>query len=84
MGRWLGEADALMQANYHERELLRQFLRAGRPLTPANVSQLMGVENKTIRKWLRQLSEKRWIQPVSGSVRIRSYRLSLDAERLLL
>lgn len=84
MGRWLGEADSLLQANYHERELLRQFLRAGRPLTPADICQTMGVENKTARKWLRQLLEKRWIQPASGSVRIRSYRLSLDAERLLL
>lgn len=84
MGRWLGEADNLRQINYQERELLRQFLRAGRPLTPGDICQTMGVENKTARKWLRQLLEKRWIQPASGSVRIRSYRLSLDAERLLL
>lgn len=84
MGRWLGEGDSSLQVDYHERELLRQFLRSGRPLTPGDICQTMGVENKTARKWLRQLSEKQWIQPASGSARVRSYRLSHNAERLIL
>lgn len=84
MGRWLGEGDSSLQVDYHERELLRQFLRSGRPLTPGDICQTMGVENKTARKWLRQLSEKQWIQPASGNARVRSYRLSHDAERLIL
>lgn len=84
MGRWLGEGDSSLQVDYPERELLRQFLRSGRPLTPGDICQTMGVENKTARKWLRQLSEKQWIQPASGSARVLSYRLSHNAERLIL
>ncbi|MBW4838431.1 MAG: endonuclease domain-containing protein [Paenibacillaceae bacterium] len=84
MGRWLGEGETLFQANYHEKELIRLFLRLGRPLTPGDICLTMGVENKTARKWLRQMVEKQWIQPASGSVRVRTYQLLLDAKRLIL
>ncbi|MDU2240045.1 MAG: DNA-binding response regulator [Paenibacillus sp.] len=82
MGRWLGEERQVVQADYQEKEILRLFLRMGGPVTPGDISQSMGVGTKTAQKWLRQLTEKRWIQPASGSVRIRSYLLTGDARRL--
>lgn len=84
MGRWLGEEQKIVEADYIEKEMIRLFLRTGRPITPGDICRYMGVENKTARKWLRHLAEKHWIQPASGNERLRSYLLTVDAKRLLL
>ncbi|MGG6314571.1 DNA-binding response regulator [Paenibacillus macerans] len=84
MGRWLGEEGQAVQLDYHEKEVLRLFLRTGGPITPGEICRHMGIENKTARKWFRQLAEKRWIEPASGSERVRSYLLTIDAKRLIL
>lgn len=76
LGRWLGEARAAGEADWLEREVIRLFLRSGRPLTPGEVKRRLGIGEKKTRAVLYDLAHKKWILPHSGNERIRSYRLS--------
>lgn len=84
MGRWFGDHRQLAEADWVEREVIRLFLREGKAISPADVCRYMGVERKTARKWLLSLAAKNWIEPASGSERIRSYRLVVDGKHLKL
>ncbi|WP_334072121.1 MULTISPECIES: hypothetical protein [Paenibacillus] len=65
-----------------EKEVVRLFMRTGRPLTPGEVGRHMGFGEKKTRAVLFSLARKKWIQPHSGKERIRSYRLSLEGRDL--
>lgn len=84
MGRWLGEGKLVQVIDYVEKEIIRLFLRTGRPLTPGDICRHMRVENKTARKWLRQMADKNWLEPARGSERIRSYQLSMEGKRFVI
>ena len=84
MGRWLGEGKLVQEIDYVEKEIIRLFLRTGRPLTPGDICRHMRVENKTARKWLRQMADKNWLEPARGSERIRSYQLSMEGKRFVI
>ncbi|MEF2968124.1 DNA-binding response regulator [Paenibacillus sp. M1] len=84
MGRWLGEQRQTEGIDWTEKEVIRLFLRIGRPLTPGDIREQMGVGGKKARALLQSLARKGWIQPASGEKRIRSYCLSMEGKDLLL
>ncbi len=80
MGRWLGEEKRVLEADWIEKEVIRLFMREGRPLTPAEICSYMGFQNKKARKLLGKITEKGWIRPASGQERVRSYCLDLEGK----
>ncbi|WP_410770696.1 helix-turn-helix domain-containing protein [Fontibacillus sp. BL9] len=80
MGRWLGEERQVLEADWVEKEVIRLFMRAGGPLTPADLCSYMGVQSRKARRLLKSLMEKGWIQAASGTERVRSYRLNLEGK----
>ncbi len=84
MGRWYGDEQRVLDADYKEKEIIRYALKAVRPVKPLEISSYMGVDVKTARKWLVQLVDKRWLLPASGSKRIRSYRLNVEGKPFIL
>lgn len=83
MGRWLGEGENIDAVHFIEREILRLFLRADKPITPSDVSRSLGMKNQTARKWLHHLADKQWIQPASGSERVRTYLLDERGRKIV-
>ncbi|MDT9724740.1 DNA-binding response regulator [Xylanibacillus composti] len=84
VGRWYGEGHQALNADWREKEIIRYALKAGRPLKPLDLSDYMGVDVKTARKWLAQLVEKGWLLPASGEKRIRAYRLNVEGKHFTL
>ncbi len=80
MGRWLGTETYDLGASYTEKEVIRLAIKLARPFTPGDVCAHFGIENKTARKWLQQMVNKKWLKPASGSTRVRSYELELELE----
>ncbi|QOR65529.1 DNA-binding response regulator [Cytobacillus suaedae] len=75
IGRWLG--DELDQASLSllEKEVLRLVIRKGKDISPTEVENYLKLSDKTVKKVLTQLVEKKMLLPASGTKRIRSYRL---------
>ncbi|MOA24760.1 hypothetical protein D3C78_1454520 [compost metagenome] len=84
MGRWLGDEQRSIEADWREKEIIRLFLKNAVPITPGDICIHFGVKSKTARKWLHGLMIKGWILPVGGSERIRSYKLNLAGRDYLL
>lgn len=84
MGRWLGEEQIVERAKPMEKEVIRLALRLCRPITPADVSELLGINIKSARSILQNLTSKKWLEPASGQARIRTYRLALDRKHFIL
>ncbi|MNW56583.1 hypothetical protein D3C74_343100 [compost metagenome] len=85
MGRWLGDEPRVIEMDWLEKEIIRLFLKRGaNPVTPGEICKHFGVSSKTARKWLHNLMTKKWIQPLSGTKRIRSYKLDLERREYLL
>lgn len=75
LGKWQFIAQELNALSIYEREIVRTASRSVTPLTPKDVSLLLGVSSRYARLQLHQLVEKRWLIPASGAQRYRSYRL---------
>ncbi|MNI67713.1 hypothetical protein D3C73_1233600 [compost metagenome] len=84
MGRWLGQDERVVEVDWEEKEIIRLFLKSSCPVTPTDLANHFGVTTKTARVWLHQMLTKKWIQPVGGSQRIRSYKLNLEGKDYLL
>lgn len=80
MGRWFGEEKQSVSLTIIEKEIVRLALRLSRPLSPQDVCDHLGFENKYARKLLHGLKEKTWLQPDRGTTRIRTYRLDLNGK----
>jgi len=66
----------------HQRELLRRAMRLGRPFTPDDASEWTGLSKRTVCPMLRELRAQGYLEPASGLVRIRRYKLTPKATRL--
>jgi hypothetical protein len=75
MGRWLADASSVGKTTAYEREIIRRVVRTGRPITPRNVCELIQVGPDCAQRLLHTLTQNLWLQPASGTVRIRSYEL---------
>lgn len=81
IGRWLGDELDQTTLTIVEREVLRLAIRKGEPITPIEVGKYLELSDKTVKRILSRLVDKKMLFPASGSVRIRSYRLGNQIKR---
>ncbi|MFJ5717901.1 hypothetical protein [Neobacillus sp. NPDC093127] len=58
-----------------EKEMLRLAIRKEDAISPIEVEKYLKLSDKTVKKVLTQLADKKMLIPASGVKRIRSYRL---------
>jgi hypothetical protein len=75
IGRWLGNELEQTSLSLLEKEVLRIVIRKGEDISPREVEKYLKLSDKTVKKVLSQLVEKKMLIPASGTKRIRSYRL---------
>ncbi|UTR16524.1 DNA-binding response regulator [Salipaludibacillus sp. LMS25] len=75
IGRWLGDDLDQTSLSLVEKEVLRLAIRKGEVISPIEVQKHLKLSDKTVKKVLAQLVDKKMLIPASGIVRIRSYRL---------
>ena len=75
IGRWLGDELDQTTLSLVEKEVLRLAIGKGEAISPKEVEKHLKLSDKTVRKIISQLVEKKMLIPASGIVRIRSYRL---------
>ncbi|WP_079506031.1 hypothetical protein [Mesobacillus jeotgali] len=75
IGRWLGDELDQSSLSFLEKEVLRLVIRKGENINPTEVEKYLKLSDKTVKKILSQLVEKKMLIPASGTKRIRSYRL---------
>lgn len=75
IGQWLGEELDQLSLSIVEKEVLRLVIRKGEPISPKEVEKYLKLSDKTVKKILSRLVEKKMLIPASGIKRVRSYRL---------
>nr|WP_078549686.1 hypothetical protein [Litchfieldia alkalitelluris] len=75
IGRWLGDELDQTTLSLVEKEVLRLAIRSVEAITPVEFEKYLKLSNKTVRKVLSQLVDKKLLIPASGTVRVRSYRI---------
>ncbi|MCR6097830.1 DNA-binding response regulator [Salipaludibacillus agaradhaerens] len=75
LAHWLGDELDQTSLSLVEKEVLRLAIRKGEVITPIEVQKHLNLSDKTVKKVLSQLLEKKMLLPASGIMRIRSYRL---------
>ena len=75
IGRWLGDELDQISLSLVEKELLRLAIRKGEDICPKEVGEYLKLSDKTVKKVLSQLVDKKMLIPASGMMRIRSYRV---------
>ncbi|MEH7885094.1 DNA-binding response regulator [Bacillus sp. JJ1609] len=75
IGRWLGDELDQTSLSFVEKEVLRFAIRKGEAIFPKEVEMYLKLSDKTVKKVLSQLVDKKKLIPESGTIRIRSYRL---------
>jgi len=75
IGRWLGDELDQTSLSFIEKEVLRLAIRKGEAIYPIEVEKCLKLSDKTVKKILSQLVDKKMLIPASGTMRIRSYRL---------
>ena len=75
IGRWLGDELDQTSLSFVEKEVLRLAIRKGVVISRMEVEQYLKLSDKTVKKVLTQLVDKKMLIPVSGTMKIRFYRL---------
>jgi very-short-patch-repair endonuclease len=75
IGRWMGDHLDQTSLSFVEKEVLRLVIRKGEAVSPVEVEKYLKLSDKTVKKVLSQLVDKKMLIPTSGTLRIRSYRL---------
>jgi very-short-patch-repair endonuclease len=75
IGRWLGDELDQTSLSFLEKEVLRLAIRKGEAISPIEVEKYSKLSDKTVKKVLSQLVDKKMLIPASGVMRIRSYRV---------
>ncbi len=75
IGRWLGDELDQTSLSFVEKEVLRLAIRKGEAIFPIEVEKYLKLSDKTVKKVLSQLVDKKMLIPASGIVRVRSYQL---------
>lgn len=70
--RAFGPEDAL---DLREQAVIKLARKSVNPLTPQQIGKHLGLERKAVYKILKKLVDQGWLEPASGTKRIRSYRL---------
>ncbi|WP_078596072.1 hypothetical protein [Evansella clarkii] len=83
IGRWLGDELHLTTLSFLEKEVLRLAIRKGEAISPIEVEKYLKLSDKTVKKILSQLVDKKMLIPASGIVKIRSYQLGDQVKNLI-
>jgi hypothetical protein len=75
IGRWLGDELDQTSLSIVEKEVLRLAIRKGEAISPIEVEKCLRLSDKTVKKVLSQLVDKKMLIPASGIKRVRSYRV---------
>jgi very-short-patch-repair endonuclease len=75
IGRWLGDELDQTTLSFLEKEVLRLVIRKGEAISPMEVEKYLNLSDKTVKKVLSKLVDKKMLIPASGVMRVRSYRL---------
>ncbi|MDR7075701.1 very-short-patch-repair endonuclease [Neobacillus niacini] len=75
IGRCLGDELDQTSLSFLEKEVLRLAIRKGEAISPIEVEKYLKLSDKTLKKVLSQLVDKKMLIPASGIRRVRSYRL---------
>lgn len=76
IGRIAGETRGTQpQLRILDQEILRMVMRATHPINPLEVASTFNLERRTAGRHLKSLVEAGWLQSVSGTLRIHSYRI---------
>jgi hypothetical protein len=75
IGRFLGSNSSTTITTIIEQQVIRLATQSVRPITPREICKFLHVGPNYAQKLLHELVGKEWLQPASGNVRVRSYRL---------
>jgi hypothetical protein len=75
IGRWLGDELDQTPLSFLEKEVLRLAIRKGEAVSPIEIEKYLQLTDKTVKKVLSQLVDRKMLIPASGNMRVRSYRL---------
>lgn len=84
LGRLGGYLKEETQLTSKEKDILRLAVYLARPVTRQDIVKSLGLGRHTINTALNRLLSNGLIHPHSGSVRIRSFAITIDARQLLL
>lgn len=84
IGQWLGDELDQTSLSIVEKEVIRLAVRKGETISPKEVENYLKLSDKTVKKVLSQLVDKKMLIPASGNKRIRSYRLGVHVNRPIL
>jgi very-short-patch-repair endonuclease len=77
LGKYYGVVQPLNKAALLEREVLRLFIRLGRPIAVKDITNHLMLSPNTAQGLLRAMASKDWIHPtMKNSLRVRSYQLN--------
>ncbi|MFC7151902.1 DNA-binding response regulator [Cohnella cellulosilytica] len=76
MEQWYGEEQPdLLALPLYQREIVRLAIRSIAPITIAMACECLGKKRNFVYPQINELVKKNWLEPASGTHRIRSYRL---------
>ncbi|MCM3602589.1 DNA-binding response regulator [Robertmurraya korlensis] len=75
IGRLLGDELDQSSLSFLEKEVLRLAIRKGELISPKEVGEYLKLSDKTVKRILSQLVDKKMLIPASGTKRVRSYRV---------
>ncbi|MDI7741754.1 DNA-binding response regulator [Lysinibacillus fusiformis] len=82
IGQWLGDELDQTSLSIVEKEVLRLAVRKAEALSPKEVEKYLKLSDKTVKKILSKLVDKKMLIPASGIKRVRTYRLGNQVKRL--
>jgi hypothetical protein len=74
IGRWLGDELDQTSLFYVEKEVLRLAIRKREAISPIEVEKCLKLSDKTVKRVLSQLVDKKLLIPASRIIRVRSCR----------
>ncbi|MBU7315408.1 DNA-binding response regulator [Paenibacillus oleatilyticus] len=84
MGRWFGDESVPIALTLKEKEIVRLLVHKQRRVTPAEVSQHLGVSVRYARELLQSLLKRQVLVSASGTLRVRAYLLNPHGKPMFL
>lgn len=83
IGQWLADELDYFSLTIVEKEVLRLALRKAEAIYPKEIEKYVNRSEKTVKKVLAQLVDKKLLIPASGNRRVRSYRVAEQLKHLI-
>lgn len=75
---------AMADMNFVDRQIVLLTMRTAGPVTPLQAAEYLRVSTHCATRYMRRLCAAEWLQPASGTVRVRSYELHPSRRHLRL